>query len=59
MLFQKIEHPFIIGIIIGTSGTYAIVRDKIKKVATKENAEIIIDETKKFSDKIKNVLNED
>ena len=46
----------VIGIVLGGTGGYAIVKEKAKKVATKENAEKVVKASQDFSDTIKAVF---
>ena len=45
-----------VGIILGVTGVYAIVREKIQKVATIENAEKVADSAKELGKTIKDVF---
>ena len=46
----------VIGIVLGGTGGYAIVKEKAKKVATKENSEKVVKATGEFSDTLKAVF---
>ena len=45
-----------IGIVLATTGTYAVIEQKAKKAATKENAEKVTKAAKDFTDTIKSVF---
>jgi len=46
----------VIGIVLGGTGAYAVVKEKVKKAATKENAEKVVKATGEFTDTIKAVF---
>lgn len=46
----------VIGIVLGGTGAYAVVKEKAKKVATKENAEKVVKASQEFGDTIKAVF---
>ena len=45
-----------IGIVLAGTGAYAVVKEKAKKVATKENAEKVVKASQEFGDTIKAVF---
>lgn len=46
----------VVGIILATTGTYAVIEQKAKKAATKENAEKVTKAAQNFTDTIKSVF---
>ena len=46
----------VVGIVLATTGTYAVIEQKAKKAATKENAEKVVKATKDFTETIKDVF---
>jgi len=46
----------VVGIIFATTGTYAVIEQKAKKAATKENAEKVTKAAQNFTDTIKSVF---
>ena len=46
----------IVGIVLATTGTYAVIEQKAKKAATKENAEKVTKAAQNFTDTIKSVF---
>lgn len=46
----------VIGIVIGGMGGYAFLKEKVTKIATKENTEKVVKATQNFSDTIKEVV---
>jgi len=46
----------IVGAIMASTGTYAVIEQKAKKAATKENAEKVTKAAKDFTDTIKSVF---
>ena len=48
----------IVGIVLATTGTYAVIEQKAKKAATKENAEKVGKAAKEFGETIKDVFND-
>ena len=48
----------VVGIVLTTTGTYAVIEQKAKKVATKENAENVGKAAKEFGETIKDVFND-
>ena len=46
----------VVGIILATTGTYAVIEQKAKKAATKENAEKVAKAAQNFTDTIKSVF---
>ena len=46
----------VVGIVLASTGAYAIVAQKAKKAATKENAEKVMKATQEFGDTIKQVF---
>jgi len=46
----------VVGIVLATTGTYAVIEQKAKKAATKENAEKVTKAAKDFTDTIKSVF---
>lgn len=46
----------VVGIVLATTGTYAVIEQKAKKVATKENAEKVTKAAQNFTDTIKSVF---
>ena len=46
----------VVGIVLATTGTYAVIEQKAKKAATKENAEKVTKAAKNFTDTIKSVF---
>ncbi len=43
----------VIGIVLGGTGAYAVVKEKVKKAATKENAEKVVKASQELGDTIK------
>lgn len=48
----------VVGIVLTTTGTYAVIEQKAKKAATKENAENVGKAAKEFGETIKDVFND-
>ena len=46
----------VVGIVLTTTGTYAVIEQKAKKAATKENAENVGKAAQNFTDTIKSVF---
>ena len=46
----------VVGIVLATTGTYAVIEQKAKKAATKENAEKVTKAAQNFTDTIKSVF---
>ena len=46
----------VVGIILATTGTYAVIEQKAKKAVTKENAEKVTKAAQNFTDTIKSVF---
>jgi ABC-type uncharacterized transport system ATPase component len=46
----------VVGIVLATTGTYAVIEQKVKKAATKENAEKVTKAAQNFTDTIKSVF---
>jgi predicted small secreted protein len=46
----------VVGIVLATTGTYAVIEQKAKKAATKENAEKVTKAAQNFTDTIKGVF---
>lgn len=46
----------VVGIVLASTGTYALIEQKAKKAATKENVEKVGNAVKSFTDTIKDVF---
>jgi hypothetical protein len=46
----------VVGIVLATTGAYAVIEQKAKKAATKENAEKVTKAAQNFTDTIKSVF---
>lgn len=46
----------VIGLVLGSTGSYVVLKEKAKKVATKENAEKVVKASQDFGDTIKAVF---
>ena len=46
----------VVGIVLATTGTYAVIEQKAKKAATKENAEKVTKAAQSFTDTIKSIF---
>lgn len=46
----------VIGLVLGGMGGYAFIKNKVTKIATKENAEKVVKATQNFGDTIKEVV---
>lgn len=42
----------IVGLVLGSTGSYVALKDKVKKAATKENTEKVVKATKEFGQTI-------
>lgn len=46
----------VIGLVLGSTGSYVVLKEKVKKAATKENAEKVTKAAQNFTDTIKSVF---
>ena len=46
----------IIGIVLGGFGTYATIKEKTKKIATKQNAEKVVQASQEFGKALQDIL---
>lgn len=46
----------VIGLVLGSTGSYVVLKEKVKKAATKENAEKVVKASQDFGDTIKAVF---
>ena len=46
----------VIGLVLGSTGSYVVLKEKVKKVATIENANKVVDATVEFGQKVQDIF---
>ena len=46
----------VIGLVLGSTGSYVVLKEKVKKAATIENASKVVDATAEFGEKVQDIF---
>ena len=46
----------ILGLVLGSTGSYVVLKEKVKKAATIENASKVVDATAEFGEKVQDIF---